>query len=86
MFIIFGIMGFEKVEFDEKYVLEIGQFEEIDQFAIDDYHLGIDLMMENAGYHLARVIASECESDSRILIGIGNGNNGHNQIVWRLAC
>jgi len=44
--------------------------------AVENYHLPIELMMENAGLHLARLVTTVVHPGSTVNIGIGNGNNG----------
>lgn len=53
----------------------------LDFHAIEKYQLPIELMMENAGFHLARVIASQAKKEDNIIIGIGQGNNGGGGLV-----
>jgi len=62
--------------------LELEQFKRMDYFAVENYSLPIELMMENAGLQLANLIASTLENfEKRILIGVGNGNNGGGGLV-----
>ncbi|GLR19272.1 NAD(P)H-hydrate epimerase [Portibacter lacus] len=62
--------------------LEVEQFRDIDYYAVENYGLPIELMMENAGLQLANLVAQSVENKSRsILIGIGNGNNGGGGLV-----
>ncbi len=37
--------------------LSLEQFKEMDYFAVENYNLPIELMMENAGYHLTKQIS-----------------------------
>ena len=60
--------------------LSIDKFREMDYLAIERYHLPVELMMENAGLQLARLVAS-LSSGGRVLIGIGPGNNGGGGLV-----
>ena len=53
----------------------------MDYLAVAQYHLPIELMMENAGLQLARLIAMSANKKSKIQIGIGNGNNGGGGLV-----
>ena len=53
----------------------------IDYHSIEKYNLPISLMMENAGYHLARIAATYASKKQVILIGIGKGNNGGGGLV-----
>lgn len=65
---------------EEEY-LSLEHFKEMDYFAVENYGLPIELMMENAGLHLARLVASNSPIDHKILIGVGNGNNGGGGLV-----
>lgn len=49
--------------------------------AVGQFKLPIELMMENAGLQLARHISGHATKNSKILIGIGNGNNGGGGLV-----
>lgn len=53
----------------------------LDYHAIEKYHLPIELMMENAGFQLARLVASQAKREDNIVIGIGQGNNGGGGLV-----
>lgn len=61
--------------------LPIDKFREMDKMAVENYHLPIELMMENAGLNLARLAASFLPEEGNILIGIGTGNNGGGGLV-----
>lgn len=62
--------------------LALSRFKEMDYYAVENYALPIELMMENAGLQLANLIAhSAKEVHSKIVIGIGNGNNGGGGLV-----
>ena len=67
--------------------LSLESFKEMDYLAVEKYALPIELMMENAGLQLARLITFSATKNSKILIGIGNGNNGGGGLVapedWR---
>lgn len=56
--------------------LSIDQFKEMDALAIQNFSLPIELMMENAGLQLARLVSSNSTRKKNIWIGIGPGNNG----------
>jgi NAD(P)H-hydrate epimerase len=49
--------------------------------AIEKFGLPLELMMENAGLHLARLAAMHNTKDQDILIGIGTGNSGGGGLV-----
>jgi len=53
----------------------------MDELAIRKYGLTIELMMENAGLQLARLISQYATKQSNIHIGIGKGNNGGGGLV-----
>lgn len=61
--------------------VDIDVFKQFDYYAVEHYKLPIELMMENAGYHLARLIASKAKPHDLIQIGVGNGNNGGGGLV-----
>ncbi|MGI9551216.1 MAG: NAD(P)H-hydrate epimerase [Aurantibacter sp.] len=61
--------------------LSLGSFKEMDYMAVEEFGLPIELMMENAGLQLARLITSSSTKSSKILVGIGNGNNGGGGLV-----
>jgi len=74
-------MNFPEIEFTPKQALELEQFREMDYYAVENYNLPIELMMENAGLHLARLVSTVVQPDSSIKIGVGNGNNGGGGLV-----
>ncbi len=61
--------------------LTIDQFREMDTMAIQNYALPIELMMENAGLQLARLVSSYANREDEIWFGIGPGNNGGGGLV-----
>jgi NAD(P)H-hydrate epimerase len=61
--------------------LGLDHFREMDYFTVENYKLPIELMMENAGLHLATIVAKLAAMSDTILIGIGNGNNGGGGLV-----
>ena len=75
-------MDFKSVAIDVQDALELSSFREMDYFAVENYSLPIELMMENAGLQLANLVASAVPNlEAKILIGIGNGNNGGGGLV-----
>lgn len=70
-----------KNHFKHSETLSLESFKEMDYLAVEKYALPIELMMENAGFHLARLIALKASKTTKILIGIGNGNNGGGGLV-----
>ena len=62
--------------------LELSVFKEMDYFTVENYKLPIELMMENAGLQLANLVSHTANDlSSRVLIGVGNGNNGGGGLV-----
>jgi len=61
--------------------LSIDQFKKMDRLAIEQFSLSIEVMMENAGLQLARMIMRNSTPESKILIGVGTGNNGGGGLV-----
>lgn len=70
-----------KTHFKHTETLSLASFKEMDYLAVEQYDLPIELMMENAGLQLARLIALSANKKSKILIGVGNGNNGGGGLV-----
>ena len=70
-----------QLKYPEEKALELGDFKAMDYYAVENYSLPIELMMENAGLQLANLVASSADSNKRIKIGIGNGNNGGGGLV-----
>ncbi len=67
--------------FENSETLSLEKFKEMDYLAVKKYNLPIELMMENAGLQLARLITMHATKNSKILIGVGNGNNGGGGLV-----
>lgn len=67
--------------FSDTETLSLESFKEMDYLAVEKYGLPIELMMENAGLQLARLIVESATLNSKILIGIGDGNNGGGGLV-----
>ena len=65
----------------KSFSLSIDRFKEMDALAIQEYSLPIELMMENAGLQLARLVCEFANLKSDIWIGIGPGNNGGGGLV-----
>jgi len=74
-------MNFPEIEFTKENALELEQFREMDYYAVENYQLPIELMMENAGLHLARLVSTVALPGSTVNIGVGNGNNGGGGLV-----
>lgn len=63
------------------FSLTIDQFKEMDALAIQKYSLTIEIMMENAGLQLARLVSLKATRKNNIWIGVGPGNNGGGGLV-----
>lgn len=74
-------MPFKEIIYPQEKALELDKFKEMDYYAVEKLHLPIELMMENAGLALARIIAQRASKDQSIRVGIGNGNNGGGGLV-----
>lgn len=61
--------------------LELSRFQEMDYFVVKEYGVPVELMMENAGLHLAILTASFANAADTIQVGIGDGNNGGGGLV-----
>jgi len=72
---------FHKVNFPKEQALELSHFRDMDYYAVNNYSLPIELMMENAGLQLANLIAHFVDKTKIIQVGIGNGNNGGGGLV-----
>jgi NAD(P)H-hydrate epimerase len=74
-------MMIETSEFPLATGLTLDTFVAMDDVAVNDYHLPIELMMENAGLCLARLTALQMPRPAKVVIGIGIGNNGGGGLV-----
>lgn len=74
-------MKYPEINFTKDNALELEQFREMDYFAVNHYHLPVEMMMENAGLQLANFVAAFAEKGQFIKIGVGNGNNGGGGLV-----
>jgi len=74
-------MNYPEMVYSQKSALALDHFRKMDYFAVNHYRLPIELMMENAGFHLAQLAAGMLEKDAVIRIGVGNGNNGGGGLV-----
>lgn len=61
--------------------LSFDQMRMLDYYVVDVYKLPVELMMENAGFHLAKLTSVFTKSGNKILIGVGKGNNGGGGLV-----
>lgn len=74
-------MDFVEIDYPKEKALELIDFRDMDYYTVENYHLPIELMMENAGLQLANLIANDASKNSIIKIGAGNGNNGGGGLV-----
>ncbi len=74
-------MDIREIKFSESNALKLEDFKSMDYYAVENYNLPIELMMENAGLALAKVIALSTTKENTINIGVGNGNNGGGGLV-----
>lgn len=74
-------MKYPEITFHKQKALELSDFRDMDYFAIKNFNITIELMMENAGLHLADLISKFASKNQSIRIGIGNGNNGGGGLV-----
>ena len=74
-------MKYPEIEFNKEKALELSDFRDMDYYAVKNFHIPIELMMENAGLQLASLISKLASKNQTIQIGIGNGNNGGGGLV-----
>jgi len=74
-------MDYSEIYYLKEDALELEDFKAMDYYAVKNYALPIELMMENAGLQLANLIADTIDVYQTIKIGIGNGNNGGGGLV-----
>jgi len=74
-------MPFPTIESSKIRTLSLEAFKEMDYYAVNNYHLPVELMMESAGLQLARLSATVVEPGASVLVGIGPGNNGGGGLV-----
>ncbi|NOR87898.1 MAG: NAD(P)H-hydrate epimerase [Bacteroidales bacterium] len=74
-------MKYPEIFYPENLALSLEKFRDMDYYAVNNYHLPIELMMENAGLQLANLVASFAKKNQIIKIGVGNGNNGGGGLV-----
>lgn len=75
------IKEYPEIDYPKEQALELSDFKEIDYYTVNNHDLPIELMMENAGLHLAMFTANLINKKQIIKIGIGNGNNGGGGLV-----
>ena len=74
-------MNYTKITVPKEKAFELERFREMDYYAVNNYNLPIEFMMENAGLQLANLVAGFTKNDKIIKIGVGNGNNGGGGLV-----
>ncbi len=74
-------MNYHEITYSKEKALELSDFRDMDYHAVKHYNLPIELMMENAGLHLASLISKNADTQKVIKIGVGNGNNGGGGLV-----
>lgn len=74
-------MKYPEIVFQKQKALELSDFRKMDFYAINNFNISIELMMENAGLHLAGFISGFASKNQPIRIGVGNGNNGGGGLV-----
>lgn len=74
-------MPFPEIEASKIRALSLDAFREMDYYAVQNYHLPVEIMMESAGLQLARLTTTVAGPGARILVGIGPGNNGGGGLV-----
>lgn len=74
-------MNYIEVKYPKEKALELKDFRDMDYYAVANYKLPIELLMENAGLQLARLVSGFISKNQIIKIGIGNGNNGGGGLV-----
>ena len=78
---MFKITHIPELRITKNDSLSIDEFRKMDNLAVEEFNLPIELMMENAGLQLARMVAAYATKKDRILIGVGSGNNGGGGLV-----
>ena len=74
-------MDYPEISYPVGKALSLNDFKTMDYYVVKNYNLPIELMMENAGLHLARFISDFYTTEQKVTIGVGNGNNGGGGLV-----
>ncbi len=74
-------MNYPEINYPEEKAFDLEHFREMDYYAVNNYNLPIEFMMENAGLQLANLVAGFISKNKVIKIGVGNGNNGGGGLV-----
>lgn len=75
------IMPFPKIPSSRIRTLSLEAFREMDYYAVNNYHLPVELMMESAGLQMARLSATVVDPGAKVLVAAGPGNNGGGGMV-----
>lgn len=77
-------MMIKEIHFSETIQLTTDQMKEVDRLMIEEWHINLFQMMENAGRNLAqlaKVLMGNSTKDKRVVILCGKGNNGGGGMV-----
>jgi NAD(P)H-hydrate epimerase len=74
-------LKYPEINIPRNKALELDNFRDMDYYAVNNYKLPIELMMENAGLQLANLVAGITSKGQSVKIGVGNGNNGGGGLV-----
>lgn len=74
-------MSYPEITYPKEKALELKDFRDMDYYTVNEYHLPIELMMENAGLQLAIFVSRMVAKKQTIKIGVGKGNNGGGGLV-----
>ncbi len=74
-------MNYPEINWGEAQAFGLNRFKQMDAEAISRYALPVEWMMEQAGLHLARLVAANIGKEQCIRISVGNGNNGGGGLV-----
>jgi len=74
-------MAFPEIPANKIRTLSLEAFKEMDYYAVQNYHLPVELMMESAGLQLARITTSVVDPGAKVFVAVGPGNNGGGGLV-----
>jgi len=74
-------MSYPEIPSSNIRALSLEAFREMDYYAVNNYHLPVEMMMESAGLQLARLTTSVAGPGTRVLVAAGPGNNGGGALV-----
>lgn len=75
------MLKYPQIKYPKEKAFELDRFREMDYYAVNNFNLPIELMMENAGLQLANLVANFATKKQTIRVGVGNGNNGGGGLV-----